>query len=380
MRRRLRWSGLWLALLLLIPALALGAGEEEKLKKLQDSLKASQEKTRSLSGALDKETVQLGDLQDKSRTIAAQLQQAELRLSAREKSLLQVRRELAAATATYDQRRGEYNATIRSLLRMRQIPSVAFLGEGEDLQQLMQTAAVMQITTEALARQAKDLAAKVALLEALTKRAEKAQAALEDEQKTWRATEAALKQQVAARQHMIRRLQSDYARERARVKALSKEAQSVQELIAKLETAARARSRAPLKPMTGGAGSLRAPVNGAVLHRFGERKNDNETFRGMVFRARPYGTVIAPYDGEIVFTGPFRDYGDMVLIRHANGYISLLAGLGQIQVALGQDVKGGEPVGNMGGTAPQELYVELREKSKPIDPARWFANLAPRLR
>ena len=373
-----RWCRL-AVVMLLAPALALAAGEEEKLKKIEASLKASQEKTKALSGALGKEHEELGGLQEESRRIAAQLQQAELRLGAREKNLAHVRRELAAANQTYDRRRGEYNATIRSLLRMRQIPSAAFLAEGEDMQQLMQTAAVMEIATEALARQAKELAAKVALLEALTKRAEKAKTELAAEQKRWRATGAALEKQLAARQAMIRRLQTDYAREQARVAALSKEARSVQELIAKLEAAERSRSRQPLKPMTGGVGSLSAPVTGAVLHRFGERKNDNETFRGMVFRARPHGTVIAPYDGEVVFTGPFRDYGDMVLIRHANGYISLLAGLGRIHVALGQDVREGEPLGAMGGQSPQELYVELREKSKPIDPARWFAKLAPKL-
>jgi septal ring factor EnvC (AmiA/AmiB activator) len=375
MTRRLQW----LMLLLLVPAFAQAEGESEKLKKLEASIEASQQKTKALSGALTKEQSQLGELQEQSRAIAAQMQQAEMRLDDREKSLATVRGELAIASRAYAQRQGEYSATVRSLLRMRQLPVSAILSRPEDMQQLMQTAAAMEVTTEALARHAADLKARVALLEALQKRAENAQNALSSEQKRWQSTQASLSKQVAARQAMIRRLQSDYTREQARVEALSQEAKSVQELIDKLQTEQRASARAPLKPMTRNAGSLRAPVAGSVLHRFGERKNDNETFRGMVFRTRPYGTVVAPYDGEVVFTGPFRDYGDMVLIRHGNGYISLLAGLGKIEVALNQDVKAGEPLGNMGGTGGQELYVELREKSKPIDPARWFAKLGSKL-
>ncbi|MFN9002307.1 MAG: murein hydrolase activator EnvC family protein [Alphaproteobacteria bacterium] len=372
-------SPVLLLLLLLVPALAHAEGETEKLKKLEASIEASQQKTKALSGALTKEHSQLADLQEQSRVIAAQMQQAEQRLNKHEKSLATVRGELAVANRAYQLRQDEYSATVRSLLRMRQMPASAILSRPEDLQQLMQTAAALEITTEALARHAADLKARVALLEALQKRAENAQAALSSEQKRWQSTQASLRAQVTARQVMIKRLQSDYAREQTRVRALSQEARSVQELIDKLATAQRASARAPLRPMTRNVGSLRAPVAGSVLHRFGERKNENETFRGMVFRARPYGTVVAPYDGEVVFTGPFRDYGDMVLIRHGNGYISLLAGLGQIEVVLNQDVKAGEPLGNMGGTGREELYVELREKSKPIDPARWFAKLGSRL-
>jgi septal ring factor EnvC (AmiA/AmiB activator) len=366
-------------LLLFVPILAYAEGETEKLKKLEASIEASQKKTKALSGALTKEQSQLAGLQEQSRVIAAQMQQAELRLDDREKSLATVRGELAIANRAYQQRQDEYSATVRSLLRMRQMPASAMLSRPEDLQQLMQTAAAMEVTTEALTRHAADLKARVALLEALQKRAENAQAALSVEQKRWQSTHASLRAQVAARQAMIMRLQSDYAREQTRVAALSQEARSVQELIDKLAAEQRTSIGTNLRPMTRNAGSLRAPVAGSVVHRFGERKNDNETFRGMVFRSRPYGTVVAPYDGAVVFTGPFRDYGDMVLIRHDNGYISLLAGLGQIEVALNQIVKAGEPLGNMGGTGREELYVELREKSKPIDPARWFAKLGSKL-
>ncbi|MFO0108959.1 MAG: hypothetical protein ACK52W_00260, partial [Alphaproteobacteria bacterium] len=84
-----------------MPMLASAEGETEKLKKLEASIEASieasQKKTKALSGALTKEQSQLADLQEQSRVIAAQMQQAELRLDDREKSLATVRGELAIA-------------------------------------------------------------------------------------------------------------------------------------------------------------------------------------------------------------------------------------------------------------------------------------------
>ena len=94
----------------------------------------------------------------------------------------------------------------------------------------------------------------------------------------------------------------------------------------------------------------------------------------MVLRARAGGSVVAPSAGEVVFTGPFRDYGRMVLIKHKDKHISLLAGMGSISVALNQQVARGEPLGTMGNTSPIELYVELRADSKPVDPAAWYAT------
>ena len=112
------------------------------------------------------------------------------------------------------------------------------------------------------------------------------------------------------------------------------------------------------------------------MHRFGEHKNANENWRGVVVRTRAKATVVAPADGEVVFTGPFRDYGTMVLIKHRSGLISLIAGLGEVRASLNQQVLRGEPVGTMPASVNPEAYIELRDRdSKPIDPGGGFANL-----
>ena len=86
---------------------------------------------------------------------------------------------------------------------------------------------------------------------------------------------------------------------------------------------------------------------------------------------------MAPFDGQVVFPGPFRGYGEILIIEHRGGYHTRAwPDLGRIDAAVGQWVLAGEPVGVMG--SPQDgkaqLYVELRRDGHPIDPAPWLGK------
>ncbi|MBZ0325779.1 MAG: peptidoglycan DD-metalloendopeptidase family protein, partial [Alphaproteobacteria bacterium] len=113
---------------------------------------------------------------------------------------------------------------------------------------------------------------------------------------------------------------------------------------------------------------------GSVLRTFGERIQGGTTSAGIVIGTRPDAPVIAPYDGLVVFAGPFRGYGQLLIIEHGEGYHILLSGLFRIDANAGQRLLAGEPIGVMGkaedgGTS---LYVELRHESRPIDPMPWL--------
>jgi septal ring factor EnvC (AmiA/AmiB activator) len=90
---------------------------------------------------------------------------------------------------------------------------------------------------------------------------------------------------------------------------------------------------------------------------------------------RPGGQVIAPFDGRIEFAGPFRGYGQILIIEHGDGYHSLLAGLDRIDGEVGQWLVAGEPVGVMPSDGPgPTLYLELRRHEQPINPLPWLAT------
>ena len=132
---------------------------------------------------------------------------------------------------------------------------------------------------------------------------------------------------------------------------------------------------ADLRSFPTGNGSLARPARGDIVAKFGERTEAFGEGKGMVFSTRPGAQIVAPFDGQIVFEGPFRSYGQILIIEHRGGYHTVLAGLAHVAVAVGQWLKAGEPVGAM-AEAPSirpQLYVELRRSGAPFDPAPWLA-------
>ena len=132
---------------------------------------------------------------------------------------------------------------------------------------------------------------------------------------------------------------------------------------------------ADLRGFPATAGGLTRPARGDVVAKFGQRTDAFGEGKGLVFATRPGAQIVAPFDGQIVFEGPFRSYGQILIIEHRGGYHTVLAGLARVAVAVGQWLKAGEPVGAMAatpGTHPQ-LYVELRRSGAPFDPEPWLA-------
>lgn len=133
-------------------------------------------------------------------------------------------------------------------------------------------------------------------------------------------------------------------------------------------------------------GMLPTPISGVRLKRFGEADGYGGTQRGMSFSARADASVTSPSDGWVVYAGPFRSYGQLLILNAGGGYHVLLAGMEKINVELGQFVLMGEPVGQMGGRGNRAasvvggdstqpvLYVEFRKDGTSIDPGPWWAS------
>ncbi len=132
---------------------------------------------------------------------------------------------------------------------------------------------------------------------------------------------------------------------------------------------------ADLRGFPANAGGLTRPARGDIVARFGQRTDAFGEGKGLVFATRPGAQIVAPFDGQIVFEGPFRSYGQILIIEHRGGYHTVLAGLARVAVAVGQWLKAGEPVGAMAATPDThpQLYVELRRSGAPFDPEPWLA-------
>ena len=133
-------------------------------------------------------------------------------------------------------------------------------------------------------------------------------------------------------------------------------------------------------------GAIGLPATGVVAHRFGDSDGAGSTRYGDTVRTQSGAIVTAPADGVVLYAGPFRSYGQLLILNAGDGYHIVLAGLGRINVSLGQSVLAGEPVGAMddvrlasagdpeNGKTGAELYVEFRKDGKPVDPAPWWID------
>lgn len=133
-------------------------------------------------------------------------------------------------------------------------------------------------------------------------------------------------------------------------------------------------------------GKLPFPVSGALLRDYGEEDEFGNLTEGQSISSRVGSTVTSPADGWVVYAGPFRSFGQLLILNMGDGYHVLLAGMDRIDAELGQFVLAGEPVGVMGttkwasastiglGSTQPVLYVEFRKDGRAIDPAPWWES------
>ena len=116
---------------------------------------------------------------------------------------------------------------------------------------------------------------------------------------------------------------------------------------------------------------LNLPVRGRIVVKFGEKTALGLKSDGWRVRTRGDALVMAPADGIVKFADTFRGFGRVVIMSHKNGYNTVMTNLGEINVALEQDVLAGEPIGRM-NPDKSEMYLEVRRGNKAVDPARLF--------
>ncbi len=122
-------------------------------------------------------------------------------------------------------------------------------------------------------------------------------------------------------------------------------------------------------------GKLPLPVKGEIKTTFGEKNKLGTKSKGLIIQTIAKASVISPYEGQIVFAGPFRNYGNLLIISYGNGYHILLSGFESINGYVGKWIMAGEPVGKMGiniRDLKPELYIELRKNGEPINPKNWI--------
>jgi septal ring factor EnvC (AmiA/AmiB activator) len=163
--------------------------------------------------------------------------------------------------------------------------------------------------------------------------------------------------------------------------AIEQEIATKKQKIAALKNAARL---SPAIPFDKIKGLLRLPVEGSIIKQYGSANGFGGKAEGLSLATRSGAQVTSPADGWVVYSGPFRSFGKLLIINAGGGYHILLAGLENLTAEVGQFILANEPIGQMKETKLAQsdvlqdsasrpvLYLELRKDGVAIDPAPWW--------
>ncbi|MFM7460066.1 MAG: murein hydrolase activator EnvC family protein [Burkholderiales bacterium] len=125
-------------------------------------------------------------------------------------------------------------------------------------------------------------------------------------------------------------------------------------------------------------GKLKLPVKGELTGKFGAQREDGGlTWKGLFIRAEEGQPVKAVADGRVVYADWLRGYGNLVIVDHGSGFLSLYGHNESIVKQVGENTVAGEAiasVGSTGGALDSGVYFELRQDGKPFDPMRWVGR------
>jgi septal ring factor EnvC (AmiA/AmiB activator) len=170
-----------------------------------------------------------------------------------------------------------------------------------------------------------------------------------------------------------------------RLEAFIRDLQEKQRKVAaRIPPPSRPRAVPPVEVAPGtGFGALRGrllwPADGRVVGGYGAQVHPRfgtKTFRNGIDIDVAEGTsIVAVAGGQVLYTGWFRGYGNLIIVDHGGEYYTLYAHAANIRVAEGDDVKQGQTIGTVGDTgslAGTRLYFEVRHAGKPQDPSQWL--------
>ena len=116
------------------------------------------------------------------------------------------------------------------------------------------------------------------------------------------------------------------------------------------------------------------PLTGRLVTGFDEQPPGQPRSRGLTLAVRANAQAVAPASGRIAYAGPYRGYGRIVIVEHDGGWASLITGLGRLDVAVGQSVVAGSPLGTAGPGQPR-IGVELRRNGQAVNPLQYLHTL-----
>lgn len=398
-----------LALLVLALAAPVGsavAQEEQQLETLQQQIANSKAAEARIAEEVAAAIEAQDEVAGKLAAIAQSIQSQEAAIARSETELTRLKTERVGLLAELGEKQDVLSELLAGLQQLERNPPPALVVEPNDILAALRGAMLLGTIAPDLQAEAQALAAKLDQLQSLEAGITARRAEVAQEIARLQAARADLDKLVEQKRALVSRGTADLAAERKRTAALADKAKSLRQLLARLaEDRKRAEQQAaesqaaaererlrqeqlqrePKMVFAEAKGKLAFPAQGQIVRHFGQQDGLGREIQGVLIATRGGAQVTTPADGKVEFAGAFRSYGQMLILNPGGGYLVLLAGMDKVTANVGEFLRAGEPVGEMGsgpasvtlfGEVVQDerpvLYIEFRNGTEAIDSGPWW--------
>lgn len=373
------------------------AANEAELRQLRDRI----QKLQSDLAAAEKSSGEAADQLKESGRAVSEAQRALFALAQERKAIESQLAEASQREAAIREGVARQEALAARLLRLQYQQGapdrLRLMLEGRDAATTARHLAYYEYIQRARAGVINDLRAKAGEVAELQRETKERRDELAANEAAQRDETQRLERERAARAAVVNRIAGEIAKGRREIGKLKRDEARLAKLVEEIARALAARK--PAAPAKGGRGQtvdqvadassssqpfaalkgkLKLPLRGELAGRFGAgREPEGSTWKGLFIKAPGGETVRAVADGQVVYADWLRGFGNLLILDHGKGFMSLYAYNEGLLRQVGDKVRAGDPVASVGASgsaADSGLYFELRRDGKPFDPMSWVAQ------
>ena len=404
--RRITLPSVLLVLALSAPGNVAVAQEEQQLETLQQQIENAQAAEARIAAEVAAAIEAQDEVAGKLAAIAQSIQAQEATIAKGEAELVKLNTERARLLADLGEKQDVLSELLAGLQQLEQNPPPALVVEPNDILAALRGAMLLGTIAPDLQAEAQALATRLDQLQSLEASITTRKADVTQELMRLQAARNDLGALMEQKRALVSKGTADLEDERKRMAALADKAKSLKQLLARLSEdrkraeEAEARNQAaaererlrqeelqrrPKMVFAEAKGKLAFPAQGQIVRRFGQPDGLGREIQGVLIATRGGAQVTTPADGKVEFAGAFRSYGQVLILNPGGGYRVLLAGMDKVTANVGEFLRAGEPVGEMGsgpasvtlfGEVVQDerpvLYIEFRNGTEAIDSGPWW--------
>lgn len=357
------------------------AQAKQQLSDLRAKMQALAKEQADTAARRDSVNAQLSKQSDAVAAAAKTVRDTDAQIAAKQQQLDQLQTQRTAINQNLSGQRAAIADLLRATYAIGRGSDLRLMLGDEDIARIARSLAYSNYFQQDRLQKVQQLMTELAKLQALENQITAEQQALQATRAQRQEQAAALQQQRKQQQQLANQIDAQYKNQAQKLAAMKQNEQSLNDLLAKLqraidEAAREAARKARANPTVPGGetgkalanirGNLPWPAPGPV-HSFGN---------GVLIGAPHGADVHAVARGRVVYAHFLRGYGQLIILSHGNGWLSMYGNNETLLHGVGDDVPAGEPVGTaMLSTGDNSgVYFELRQNGKPMDPRTWLSQ------